>query len=128
MFVSLERLFPIRHAKLFRPHLGPDLAYYFINGIVPATVVSLPVALAAYLAHHWIPPGATAWFANLPTAARIMVALTVAEIGLYWGHRWSHGIPLLWRFHAVHHSPIHVDWLVNSRGHPVDFVFTGCAA
>jgi sterol desaturase/sphingolipid hydroxylase (fatty acid hydroxylase superfamily) len=55
---------------------------------------------------------------------RIVAALVVADIGTYWGHRWTHEIPLLWRFHAIHHSAEHVDFLVSTRAHPVDMVFT----
>jgi sterol desaturase/sphingolipid hydroxylase (fatty acid hydroxylase superfamily) len=33
-------------------------------------------------------------------------------------------MPLLWRFHAIHHSSTHVNFLVNTRAHPVDMVFT----
>jgi len=50
--------------------------------------------------------------------------MVVGEIGYYWGHRWSHEIPLLWRFHAVHHSAEELDYLVSTRAHPVDIVFT----
>ncbi len=59
-----------------------------------------------------------------PTWTRATLAMIVGEIGFYWGHRWSHEVPLLWQFHAIHHSPEHVDWLVNTRAHPVDMVFT----
>jgi sterol desaturase/sphingolipid hydroxylase (fatty acid hydroxylase superfamily) len=62
--------------------------------------------------------------ADLPLWARMMAAMVVGEIGFYWGHRWSHEIPLLWRFHAIHHSATHVNFLVNTRAHPVDMVFT----
>ena len=48
----------------------------------------------------------------------------VGEFGSYWGHRWSHQIPLLWRFHAKNHSAEEIDWLVNSKAHPVDMAFT----
>jgi hypothetical protein len=40
------------------------------------------------------------------------------------GHRLSHEVPFLWRFHAIHHSAEHIDFLVSTRAHPVDFVFT----
>jgi sterol desaturase/sphingolipid hydroxylase (fatty acid hydroxylase superfamily) len=53
-----------------------------------------------------------------------MVAFVASEIGYYWGHRMTHVIPFLWRFHSIHHSAEHVDFLVNSRAHPIDMVFT----
>ena len=31
-------------------------------------------------------------------------------------------MPSLWRFHAVHHSATQIDWMVNSKAHPVDMV------
>jgi sterol desaturase/sphingolipid hydroxylase (fatty acid hydroxylase superfamily) len=124
IFVPLERWFALRPAKILRAGLPADLAYYFMNGIVPVLVLSVPLAVTAWAAHRIMPGGLAVAFAQLPVALRIFAALAVAEVGLYWGHRWCHQVPLLWRFHVVHHSPTHVDWLVNSRGHPVDFIFT----
>jgi sterol desaturase/sphingolipid hydroxylase (fatty acid hydroxylase superfamily) len=50
--------------------------------------------------------------------------LIVNDVGAYWGHRALHASPLLWRFHAIHHSAEQLDWLVNTRAHPFDMVFT----
>ena len=36
-------------------------------------------------------------------------------------HRWFHGARL-WRFHAVHHSSVDLDWLSAVRLHPVNDV------
>lgn len=124
VFLPLERLFALRPSRVFRAGFGADLAYYFINGIVPALVLGVPLAGAAWVAHRWLPGSVAGAFAHMPLALRFAVALIVTEVGFYWGHRWCHEIPFLWRFHVVHHSPTQVDWLVNSRGHPVDFVFT----
>jgi sterol desaturase/sphingolipid hydroxylase (fatty acid hydroxylase superfamily) len=49
--------------------------------------------------------------------------MVLGEIGYYWGHRWSHEIPFLWRFHSIHHSAEAVDFMVSTRGHPIDVVF-----
>ena len=124
IFIPLEQLFAVRPGKIFRPGFLTDLGYYFINGIIPGLILSLPLGFAAWAAHRMMPSSVTTTFAHWPLAVRLFAAFVVAEVGLYWGHRWCHEIPLLWRFHAVHHSPTQVDWLVNSRGHPVDFVFT----
>ncbi|MDR3533639.1 MAG: sterol desaturase family protein [Rhodopila sp.] len=124
IFVPLERLFALRPGRIFRAAFLTDLAYYFLNGIVPGLILSVPLAGVAWVGRRVMPGTVTAAFAHWPLGGRLFAALVVAEVGLYWGHRWSHEIPLLWRFHAIHHSPTHVDWLVNSRGHPVDFIFT----
>ena len=46
-----------------------------------------------------------------------------ARSGFYWGHRWSHEIPFLWKFHAVHHRPEEIYFLVSARAHPLDNVW-----
>ena len=55
---------------------------------------------------------------------KLLLILVVNDIGAYWGHRALHAHPLLWRFHAIHHSAEQLDWLVNTRAHPFDMVFT----
>ena len=50
--------------------------------------------------------------------------MLVGETAYYWAHRASHQIPFLWRFHAVHHSAEELDFLVNTRAHPVDIVWS----
>jgi sterol desaturase/sphingolipid hydroxylase (fatty acid hydroxylase superfamily) len=87
-------------------------------------LLGIPMALFAWGVHALLPSAIGASVALWPTWLRATLAMVVGEIGFYWGHRWSHEIPLLWQFHAIHHSAEHVDWLVNTRAHPVDMVFT----
>jgi len=124
IFVPLERLFALRPRKVFRKAFAADVGYYFLNSLLPGLALSLPLGFLAASMHGLLPGGYRAGVAELPLWARFAAALLVGEIGFYWGHRWSHEIPLLWRFHAVHHDAGHLDFLVNTRAHPVDMVFT----
>ncbi len=123
VFAPLERLFAAHPRKFFRKAIGVDLAYYFLSSLAPALLLSIPVGLLAWLARHAVPAPLLAASAGLPLWARALLGLVAGEVGYYWGHRWSHEIPWLWRFHAVHHSAEHVDFLVNTRAHPFDIVF-----
>ena len=124
IFVPLERLFALHSQKTFRPEFVTDLCYYFINSMVPKFVLIILIAVIAWGLHFIVPVGLEAWVASLPLSMRLAGALIVGELGFYWGHRWTHEIPFLWRFHSIHHSAQRVDWLVNTRAHPVDIVFT----
>ena len=124
IFVPLERLWPLRAQKIWRKAFGSDVVYYFVGGIFSKLLLILPLSLLAAGIHRVAGFGLYPWVASLPAWVRFPAALVVGEIGFYWGHRWSHTIPLLWRFHVIHHSAEEIDWLVSSRVHPVDIVFT----
>lgn len=121
VFVPLEHGLGLRdHPR--RPQLGVDLAWYFINALVPAVVIAMPLAALARLVQQHDPFGTVASVATWPIGARLAAALLVNDIGAYWMHRWQHRQPWLWRLHAVHHSAAQLDWLVNTRAHPLDMV------
>ena len=123
VFVPLERLFAARRQKILRPAIWTDLGYYVIGGLIPKLLLILPLSALAWVAHHALPGGYFAAVARLPVGVRLAGALVVGEVGYYWGHRWMHEIPALWRFHAIHHAAEHMDWLVNTRSHPLDIFF-----
>ena len=123
VFVTLERLFAVHPQKVFRKSFPVDLGYYFLNSLIPKMLLILPMACIAWGLHYLVPAGLHSWVAGMPLCARLAAALVVGEFGFYWGHRWTHSIPLLWRFHAIHHSAEEIDWLVNTRAHPLDIVF-----
>lgn len=63
------------------------------------------------------------WPRDWPLWAQVILAVYVAEFGLYWAHRLAHETPFLWRFHAVHHSVTKL-WFINTgRFHLMDSVF-----
>jgi sterol desaturase/sphingolipid hydroxylase (fatty acid hydroxylase superfamily) len=124
IFVPLEHLFAVHPKKVFRKQIGADLIYFFITTLLPAAVLGPPIALLAWIIHRAIPNHFLLWTASWPLWLQTIVAVIAAEIGYYWAHRLSHEIPFLWRFHSIHHSAEEVDFLVNTRAHPVDLVFS----
>ena len=124
IFVPLERLWPRHPQKVFRKAFGTDLVYYFLSSLAPKLLLVVPLTVIAAGVHRVARIELYTWVGSLPMRIRLTAALVAGDVGSYWGHRWSHEIPLLWRFHAIHHSAEEIDWLVNSRAHPVDMVFT----
>ncbi|MCY2962229.1 MAG: sterol desaturase family protein, partial [Planctomycetota bacterium] len=119
----LERLFAAHSQPIWRRGIVADLGYYFLSSLLPALLLSFPISLLSTLVRGLMPADFLLETASLTLWARALVGLVASEIGYYWGHRWRHEIPWLWKFHAIHHSAPQLDFLVNTRAHPVDLVF-----
>jgi sterol desaturase/sphingolipid hydroxylase (fatty acid hydroxylase superfamily) len=128
VFVPLERIFGNRTQKVFRRSFGADLFYYFLNGILPKLLLIIPLTVVSAGLHRLVPLAFYSSVAAMPLWLRLGAALIVNEVGGYWGHRWSHEIPFLWRFHAIHHSAEEIDFLVTAKAHPFDMFFTRLCA
>ncbi|MGR8920457.1 MAG: sterol desaturase family protein, partial [Gammaproteobacteria bacterium] len=66
----------------------------------------------------WIPAIRT-----LPFWLQVALAVLAFDFMTYWRHRLEHSLPLLWSFHAVHHTTEKVDVLTTSRLHPLEMAF-----
>lgn len=124
VFVPLERYFHLhRHNGLNAGRLA-DIGLYFGNSLLRIFILSIPLAALVAASSRWLPASYHAWVGELPIFPKLAFAFLLGEVGTYWGHRLSHEWPLLWRFHALHHSASEMDWLINSRSHPIDMIFT----
>ncbi len=128
MFAPLERLFPARPGQpILRPRFGTDLAFYlgqyWVFGLVATWGLSHVAALLAPVQ----PKDVAAWVGARPLVVQAAIALLCGDLFVYWFHRACHHFDWLWRFHAVHHSSEHLDWLAAHREHPVDGLGTQLA-
>ena len=60
------------------------------------------------------------WPHDIPVVAQVAVMLLAADFMRYWLHRTFHQYPLMWRLHAVHHSPPQLYTINVGRFHPVE--------
>jgi sterol desaturase/sphingolipid hydroxylase (fatty acid hydroxylase superfamily) len=123
VFIPLEMLFPLHKERTLRATTPGDLGFYFVSTFLPPFVLLIPLTVAAYLAFKIVPGFWRDEVASWPIWVRGLAAFVVADLGFYWGHRWAHQFPLLWRFHSVHHDPKHVYFLISARAHPIDNAF-----
>src|SRR5207244_4660032 len=77
---------------------------------------------------HWfdgvVPHGFRRGVASQPWWLQAVEVVLLSDLFVYWGHRLQHRVGFLWRFHAVHHSAEHLDWLAAHREHPADTIYT----
>ncbi|WP_077032888.1 sterol desaturase family protein [Pelomonas sp. KK5] len=124
IFVPLERWFAARLKPLLRPQWGNDLAFYFLGGWLPPLAGAVISAVFVAIADALLPASYFRWLGGLSPWVVVPALVVLGDFFYYWAHRLSHQIPLLWRFHAIHHSAEQMDWLVNTRAHPLDLIVT----
>lgn len=64
---------------------------------------------------------------HLPLWQQIILILLIQDVLLYTMHRIFH-TSLGWKFHAIHHSPIALDWMSTARFHPLNHLLSFTAA
>lgn len=125
VFAPLERLLPIHgEQKLLRPGVVTDLLHYCFSGFLIKAGILLLLLGATRSSGAVVPEAWRLTVAGLPLWLQTSGVIVVADLGFYLAHRMFHAVPLLWRFHAVHHSIERMDWLAAHRVHPVDQIVT----
>jgi sterol desaturase/sphingolipid hydroxylase (fatty acid hydroxylase superfamily) len=121
VFVPIEKLFAFRPQKVFRRGFLTDLTHLLVDNLL-ITLGLIAAVVVALIPFFWLRRLDVAGV--LPPAAAVALAAVIVLVGQYWGHRLTHQVPFLWRFHSVHHSIEQMDWLASARVHPVDQAFT----
>ncbi|MBT8451982.1 MAG: sterol desaturase family protein [Deltaproteobacteria bacterium] len=122
LLLVLERVHPYQKEWLhshgdLRTDLFHNLVNFWIPEVYTVAFVGAFTVAAAWLSNAL---GVDLWPRSWPLLAQLLLALVIAELGTYWIHRVMHEHPLLWRFHAAHHSAPRLYWLNAGRFHPLD--------
>jgi sterol desaturase/sphingolipid hydroxylase (fatty acid hydroxylase superfamily) len=124
LFVPLERMFPAQRQGFWRPEWWTDLFFLLGQYLVwGGLVLGLLQTFRGQL-HAIIPAGFRAAVASQPWWLQAFEVVLLSDLVIYWGHRLQHRVGFLWRFHSIHHSAEHLDWLAAHREHPLDTVYT----
>ena len=116
MMLLGEALRPLR-ARV-EPKLRHTIRNLSTGGISLAilTLLQAPilVPVAKWAADHHI--GIVRWL-HVPSPWDVIVVIVLLDYTLWWWHRASHLVPLLWRFHLVHHVDLDLDSSTALRFH-----------
>jgi sterol desaturase/sphingolipid hydroxylase (fatty acid hydroxylase superfamily) len=115
-FFLLETVFPFKeHTESRWRHIARNVSIAVANAVLYGVIFGISV--------EWI----TNWTANnsfglfpwlgLPWVWEIVVTIFILDMVIYMWHVTLHKIPLLWRFHLVHHVDSRLDFTSGFRFH-----------
>ena len=121
VFIFIEKILPkYRGQAILRPEWGHDLVYFTFNHLMIGVILLIVNGFAPTYFSWAVSDGFQGWVQGLPLALQVVGLILAADLAQYWVHRLFHTVPFLWKFHAVHHSSEHMDWLAGSRTHFLD--------
>ena len=118
LFYSLEQILSTQFKFNKRPqHLGHNLLFqvaFYVCNIFYATVTVFSIA--------WLNKNQIGLFylIQVPVWVKLIIGVAMFDMVSYWFHRIAHKVPVLWRFHRVHHSDTSMDASTFFRGHPIE--------
>jgi len=125
VFRPLEVLFPAKPGqKFFRPAWLTDLCFFLGQYLLWNGLVLWALSHFSHWVQGVVPSGIRSAIASQPWWLQVLEVIVMSDFLVYWAHRLQHRVGFLWRFHAVHHSAEHLDWLAAHREHPLDTIYT----
>lgn len=125
VFIPMEKVFPAQpHQKIFRPNWILDFCFFLGQYLLwNGWVIWMLNYFSSFLSDI-IPVMIRSKIQSQPYWLQAAEVLALSDFLIYWGHRLQHKVEFLWRFHKVHHSAEHLDWLAAHREHPIDSIYT----
>lgn len=125
VFLPMEKVFPAKKGqKFFRRNWVTDLFFFLGQYLVWGGLVIGAISYFDDWLQRIIPASFRNMVAAQPWWLQAIEVIVLSDFLIYWGHRLQHNVGFLWRFHKVHHSSEHLDWLAAHREHPLDSIYT----
>lgn len=115
-------LFPLKYKKSKVRHASVNFVFTVIHLIIHTFIAILIIKLSDWCLHNQF--GIVYWF-NTGVVLTIIVAVLALDFSSWLVHLIMHKVPLLWRFHLIHHSDTNVDVTTGLRHHPGDSILRG---
>jgi len=126
VIVSLEYWIPYTKSwGNIRNATRADVIYFLLAAPLDALAMFLLIGLLAETQqfHHYLEVFAI-WPKDAHVLIQLFLAINLVDFTKYWYHRWTHEVPLLWRYHSIHHSLDRLEMLRASYFYPLDIILT----
>jgi sterol desaturase/sphingolipid hydroxylase (fatty acid hydroxylase superfamily) len=125
VFWPMELAFPAKRGqRFFRPDWWTDLCFFLGQYLLWSGLVLWGLSYVNGWITEVMPGGFRAAVASQPWWLQAIEVIVLSDVLIYWAHRLQHSNAFLWRFHSVHHTAEHLDWLAAHREHPLDSIYT----
>lgn len=101
------------------PEIRTNITIFVVDALLVRPFIAVPV-VGLFAAIGWTGFG---FWEELPILVVLLLAIAAGDYIGYWRHRLNH-IPILWPFHATHHSDRSMNWFTLSRIHPLERLYT----
>lgn len=123
-FWGISLLIPFRRDKALQnpKRWLTNLTLTFGNAFLVRLLV--PISLVQVASSNDLKDYAIFDLSSLAPGLSFALGLVILDMALYWQHRLTHQIPILWRLHRVHHSDIDFDTTLAGRFHTFEILFS----
>ncbi len=126
LFAGLEAWAPRRIRT--QPRKTRWVTNWAITIIDTVTLRALALAMPLLAVGAAVDAGANGWglfnALSWPAWVEVLIAILILDLAIWAQHLVTHKIPLLWRFHRVHHADRDIDVTTAIRFHPVEIAFS----
>lgn len=130
VFIGVFMLMAILESVLpKKTRAQPRVTRWFTNlalVVIDSVILRIFVPILAVAVAQWAENEGWGVFSQLPLPfwLECVIAVVLLDMLIYWQHVASHHIPVLWRFHQVHHADRDIDVTTGVRFHPVEIVLS----